>query len=74
MTIVQIDHGIKLVEAETMMGAVYGLGFIHAKDRLWQLYFYRLLVQGRLSELLGSTAVPLDKYVRTIGLPRAAKI
>jgi len=26
---------MKLVEAETFYGAFYGLGFIHAMDRLW---------------------------------------
>jgi penicillin amidase len=70
--IVQVNHGIKLVEAETLMGAIYGLGFVHAKDRLWQLDFYRYLVSGRLAELLGSEAVSVDRYVRTIGLTRSA--
>lgn len=55
------------------MGALYGLGFVHAKDRLWQLNFYRLLVNGRLAEILGSAAVPVDTFVRTVGIPRAAK-
>jgi penicillin amidase len=27
---------------------------------------------GRLSELIGPAGVPIDKYVRTIGIPRAA--
>lgn len=44
VTIVQVDNGVKIVEAETMMGAIFGLGFIHAKDRLWQMNFYRHLV------------------------------
>jgi len=61
------------VEADTYYGAIYGLGFVHAKDRLWQLNFYRYLTSGRLAELVGSTGVPIDKFVRTIGMPRAAK-
>ena len=67
----QVDHGIKLVEAQTLEGAIFGLGFIHAKDRLWQLDFYRRLAQGRLSEVFGPETVAVDKYVRLIGLPRA---
>lgn len=70
--IVQVDYGFKLVEAETYLGAIFGLGFVHAKDRLWQLNFYRYLTMGRLSELIGPAGVPIDKYVRTIGIPRAA--
>ena len=31
----QVDHGVKLVQAETFGGALFGLGFVHAKDRLW---------------------------------------
>jgi penicillin amidase len=71
--IVQVDHGIKLVEAETFLGAIFGLGFVHAKDRLWQLNFYRYLGMGRLSELIGAEGLPVDKYIRTIGIPRSAR-
>jgi acyl-homoserine lactone acylase PvdQ len=39
------------VDAETYEGAIYGLGFVHAKDRLWQLHFLRMLTQGRISEV-----------------------
>ena len=38
-----VDYNALLVEAETLDGAAYGLGFAHAKDRLWQLNFYRHL-------------------------------
>jgi len=68
-----VNHGIKLVEADTYMGAIYGLGFTHAKDRLWQLNFYRHLTMGRISELVGPMGVSIDKYIRTIGLKRAAE-
>lgn len=33
--IAQVDHEIKLVQAKTYEGGMYGLGFIHAKDRLF---------------------------------------
>lgn len=71
--IFQVNHGIKLVEAETFLGAIYGLGFVHAKDRLWQLTFYKYLTMGRLAELVGPDGVAVDKFVRTIGMPRAAR-
>ena len=31
------DKGMKLVEAETLSGAFYGMGFVHGHDRMWQL-------------------------------------
>lgn len=52
---------------------MYGLGFVHAKDRLFQLHITRMLGQGRLSELVGSEGVQLDKYIRTIGVTRATE-
>ena len=61
---------MKIVEAETQQGAIYGLGFIHAMDRLWQLEFTRKLANGRLSEIFGSETLPIDKYIRTIGVTR----
>lgn len=32
-----------------------------------------MLSQGRLSELIGSEGVPLDIYIRTLGITRAAE-
>jgi penicillin amidase len=45
------EMGLKLVDAKTFEGAIYGLGFIHARDRLWQMHMFRMLSQGRLSEV-----------------------
>lgn len=30
-----LEHGVKYVSAETYEGALYGLGVVHARDRLW---------------------------------------
>jgi acyl-homoserine lactone acylase PvdQ len=38
-----MEYGIKLIDAKTYEGAVYGLGFVHARDRLWHINFFRLL-------------------------------
>lgn len=32
-----------------------------------------MLSQGRLSEIIGSEGVPLDIYIRTLGITRAAE-
>jgi len=62
--IAQVDHEIKLVQAKTYEGSIFGLGFVHAKDRLFQLHITRMIASGRLSELVGSEGVNLDKYIR----------
>ena len=50
-----MDLGLKLVEAKTFEGAIYGLGFAQAKDRLWQMHFLRRLAFGRVSEVRHNT-------------------
>lgn len=39
-------------------------------DRLWQIEFWRKMAQGRLSEIFGPETLQIDKYVRTMGIPR----
>ncbi len=46
----------------------FGLGVAHAQDRLWQMELFRRVGQGRLAELLGSFALPADRYLRTLNL------
>ncbi len=53
--------------------ALYGLGYVHAQDRLWQMEFQRRVAQGRLSEVVGPEGLPADRLLRTIGLMRAAR-
>ncbi len=51
----------------------FGLGYVHAQDRLWQMELQRRAGQGRLSEVLGSAALSPDRYLRTLGVYRAAQ-
>ena len=47
-------------------------GYVTAQDRLWQMEFNRRIGAGRLSEVLGAAAIEEDRFLRTIGLRRAA--
>lgn len=67
------DLGVKYVDAKTYEGAIYGLGFIHARDRLWQLQFFRMLSSGKMSEMVGREGLEVDVLFRTLGLNRIAK-
>jgi penicillin amidase len=64
--------GIPTIVAESEQDAVFVLGFLHARDRFFQMDHDRKLVAGRLSELLGSAALTADVTFRTFGLDRAA--
>ena len=46
----------------------FGLGFVHAQDRLWQMLMLRQTAQGRLSEMFGERTVKIDDLVRRLDL------
>ena len=64
--------GVPHVRAEDRRGALLGLGFAHAQDRLWQLELLRRSSRGTLSEVFGSSTVEADRMARTLGLARRA--
>ncbi len=53
--------------------ALFGLGYVHAQERLWQMEFQRRVAQGRLAEIAGPRALAADRLLRTVGLMRAAR-
>jgi len=58
--------GTAHVEAESIQDAFWGQGVAHATDRALQLLLMRILVQGRLSELVSSSAesLQIDTFFR----------
>jgi len=48
------------------------LGFLHGRERLWQMEVYRRATGGRLSEMFGPVTVRADKRFLTMALRRAA--
>ena len=65
--------GVPHIYATSVDDLFFAQGFIHAQERLWQMDFNRRLVAGRLSEILGAAAVPLDRWMRILGMRRAAE-
>ena len=49
-------------------------GFATAQDRLWQMDIYRRAASGRLAEVLGEPGLESDRFMRTLGLARAAAL
>jgi penicillin amidase len=66
-------HGIPLITGAAEADVLFGLGFAHAQDRLWQLDFNRRIAQGRLAELVGPAGLDTDRFLRTLGIQRHAK-
>ncbi len=72
---IRIDRdaqGIPTIHAQSTDDAAFGLGFAHAQDRLWQLETHRRIGSGRLAEAFGVPAVDSDKFLRALGVKRAA--
>jgi penicillin amidase len=66
-------YGIPHVRAQNRLDAIFGLGFVHAQDRLWQMEIQRRAATGRLAEVLGAQALSTDRFMRTVGFARAAR-
>ena len=71
--IVRDRDAVPHIFAATKADALYGLGYVHAQDRLWQMDFQRHIGYGRLSELFGKVTLPQDRFLRTVGFGRAAR-
>lgn len=66
-------HGFFHIKANNSDDGTFGIGVVHAKERLWQMEMFRRFATGTLSEILGEKALTLDKMSRTIGFLRTAE-
>ena len=66
---VDIPH----IKAKSQADAYFALGYLHANQRSWQMEMNRRIASGRLSEILGGDTVKIDRFVRTLGIKRAAE-
>lgn len=65
--------GIPSIFADTRQDAFRVLGFLHARDRLFQMDLMRRKSAGRLAEIFGAKAAGLDKSQRDYQLAQAAE-
>ncbi|MQC28088.1 MAG: penicillin acylase family protein, partial [Chloroflexi bacterium] len=65
-------HGVPHVFAQSEADALYGQGFVHAQDRLFQMEAMRRLAAGRLAEAAGPALLDSDRFMRRLGLERLA--
>ena len=66
-------NAVPHIYAESVEDVMFGLGFAHAQDRLWQMEINRRIGAGRLSEVLGAATAGTDRFLRTLGVRRAAE-
>jgi penicillin amidase len=65
--------GVPHINATTMEDAAFAAGVVHAQDRLWQMEVTRRVATGRISELIGTDGVNIDRFIRRVGLHRVAR-
>ena len=66
--IVRSNANVPHIYGQTDHDVFYGLGFVHAQDRLWQMLMTRRTAQGRLSELFGERTLQIDELMRRLDL------
>lgn len=71
--IIRDEWGVPHIYAANEHDLFFAQGFTHAQDRLFQMDLNRRLGLGRMAEVTGPLGVPLDKFARYLGWPRAAQ-
>lgn len=64
--------GVPHIVAADELDLARALGYVHAQERLWQMELFRRVADGRLAEIMGAQALDSDRFLRTLGLGRAA--
>jgi penicillin amidase len=72
VTIQRDSWGVPHIYASNRHDLFFAQGYVHAQDRFWQMEFWRRIGQGRLSEILGESALGNDRFIRTVGWHRTA--
>ena len=71
--IIRDRWGVPHIYAQNIEDLLFVQGYVHAQDRLWQMELSRRIGHGRLAEIFGGIAFTTDRFLRTIGLARAAQ-
>jgi len=71
--VVYDDRSVPHIFAETETDASRALGYVIARDRLFQLELQASAGAGRLTEMVGPAAIEADREARDLGLPRSAE-
>lgn len=71
--VVYDDRDVPHIFASSVPDAYRALGYVVARDRLFQMELQARAGAGTLTELAGKPALALDEQTRALGMPRAAE-
>ena len=67
------NYGIPHIYSNNEEDLFCVLGYLHAKERLFQMELVRRTSSGRLSEIFGNKTLEADKFFRMLGLSKRAE-
>jgi len=74
VTVKRDNMGIPFIEAGNIDDLLFAMGYVSSYDRFSQMEGFRLLGQGRISEMAGGATLDMDIYMRALNLNRVAEI
>jgi len=72
-TVARDAIGVPHIQAASWEDAIFLQGYVTAQDRLWQMDGLRRLAAGELSEIVGPSALELDREARRLRMRRMAE-
>ena len=71
--IVRDTYNVPHIYAQSDHDTLFGLGYAHAQDRLWQMSLMRRTAQGKLSEIFGVRTLASDRLFKRLDIYGAAQ-
>ncbi|MCY3412596.1 MAG: penicillin acylase family protein [Candidatus Heimdallarchaeota archaeon] len=65
------EFGVPYIIADTLLDLLFVQGYEITRDRTFQMEYYRSLINGEFSRILGSSMLEVDQSLRDMGLKRA---
>ncbi|PSQ31061.1 penicillin acylase family protein [Halobacteriales archaeon SW_6_65_46] len=65
-------EGVPHIEADSEAALYYAVGYVQARDRLFQMDLQRRLMRGETAEIAGAAAVESDRFYRKMDFASAA--
>ena len=73
VSVLRDARGVPHIRAQSREDLFVAQGYVMAQDRLWQMDLVRRAASGRLSEIIGSQTLEIDRSFRRLGLSEAAE-
>ncbi|KAB1194640.1 penicillin acylase family protein [Haloferax sp. MBLA0076] len=67
------DDGVPHIDAENEEALYFAVGYVQARDRLFQMDLQRRLVGGELSAVVGESTLESDRFYRSLDFQSAAE-